>query len=30
MSKIGDYEGSMEYDPDNPAWVESWGEKTSE
>ena len=24
---IGDYEGSMEYDPDNPPWVESWGEK---
>ena len=24
---IGDYEGSMQYDPDNPAWVESWGEK---
>ena len=27
---IGNYEGSMEYDPDNPPWVESWGEKSSE
>ena len=24
---IGNYEGGMEYDPDNPPWVESWGEK---
>ena len=25
---IGDYEGSMQYNPDEN-WVESWGEKTS-
>jgi hypothetical protein len=24
---IGDYEGSMQYDPDED-WVESWGEKS--
>ena len=26
---IGNYEGSMQYDPDED-WVESWGEKSSE
>jgi len=26
---IGDYEGSMQYDPDED-WVESWGERESE
>jgi hypothetical protein len=29
-NNIGNYEGSMQYDPDNPAWVESWGERESE
>ena len=26
---IGNYEGSMQYDPDED-WVESWGERESE
>ena len=28
-ANMGDYEGSMHYDPDAD-WAESWGEKTSE
>ena len=27
---IGDYEGSMEYDPDNPAWVNLGERKLNE
>ena len=28
-NNIGNYEGSMQYDPDED-WVESWGERESE